>query len=75
MIEINRVGNYYGNLQVEECQGKFYMRMDCAMGGSDWFEISSTLYQELVALNDIKHKFDDEVDRLVIDKAPEGAKD
>tara|TARA_Y100001963_G_C6654690_1_gene387460 strand:- start:227 stop:454 length:228 start_codon:yes stop_codon:yes gene_type:complete len=75
VIEINGVANYYGKLQVEECQGKFYMRMGCVMGGSDWSEISSTLYQELVALNDVKYKFDDEVDRLVIDKAPEGAKE
>tara|TARA_X000000950_G_scaffold236635_1_gene287633 strand:+ start:756 stop:980 length:225 start_codon:yes stop_codon:yes gene_type:complete len=70
VIKIKRIGNYYGSLQVEEHQGRFYMRMDCAMGGSDWSEISPILYQELVALNDIKYKFDDEVDRLVVDKAP-----
>lgn len=70
MIEISGVANYYGKLQFEEYQGKFYMRMDCAMGGSKWSEISPALYQELVALNDIKYKFDDKVDRLVINKTP-----
>lgn len=52
MRKIGSIGNYYGYLEVKECEGKFYWAVeDCT--GHWWEEIPEYLYNAL-------NKFEDE---------------
>lgn len=51
--EIEGIGNYYGGLNIGECEGRFYWSIE-NYDGDYWVEIPETLYRELTALVEAK---------------------
>lgn len=45
--QIGNIGNYYGNLNVKEEEGKYFWGID-SYDGIEWEEISSHLYEALI---------------------------
>jgi len=52
MIEFYECSNYRGPLQVKEDGGKFFWRVDCDFGETEWSEIPAELYAALKKYHD-----------------------
>ena len=52
ITKIKIIRNAYGSLQVKSEKGKFYMNMNCEINNYEWTEITPTLYNELIELNE-----------------------
>ena len=47
VVQVGKIGNYYGGLSVKSKNGRFFWSIE-NYDGNDWQEISESLYRELL---------------------------
>ena len=56
MIRFADVGNYRGELEIREEDGRYFWRVDCDLEDQGWLEIPRYLYEALVRFHSEREK-------------------